>query len=148
MSLRELHLSDLQANACGVWQAPNGVKYLAVPHTIPVFASLTAMQAPIYDYEESTPPQYEFLIKAVSYTGITPGTLIQIQWPDGRYLQNAGVDFFSFCGTGKRARWLEKPKRVPPNAKIRLNLDNSGVNAVSNIELYFEGVLLVPMVTA
>ena len=146
MSLRQLKLSDLQINSCGTFKDPSGTQYLELPHTVCVFTTVGANAAIIPDYEQATPPEFPFLVKMISYTGLTAGTLIQIQWPDGRYLQNTPVDFFSFCGTGKRARWLEAPKMCPPNAKIRLTIDNSQVDAQSDIELYFEGVLRVPMV--
>jgi hypothetical protein len=145
LSLRTLQISDLQVNACGKWTDPNGTKYLELPHVVPVFTSVGADVAPIVDYEVGTPPEFGFGVKCISYTGITPGTLIQIQWPDGRYLQSNPVDMFSFCGTGKRARWLEVVKWMPPNSKIRLKIDNSAA-AYTDIEMYFEGVLRVPMV--
>lgn len=148
MSLRELKLSDLQVNACGKWTDPAGVEFLELPHTICVFTSVAGDAAIVPDYEQATPAEFDFLVKAISYTGLTPGTLIQIQWPDGRYLQSSPVDFFSFCGTGKRARWLEIPKLLPPNSKIRLTINNSAVGSQSNIEMYFEGVLRIPMVKA
>jgi hypothetical protein len=146
LSLRQLQISDLQVNACGKWSNPSGVQYLELPHVVPVFTSIGANVAPIADYEVGTPAEFAFLVKCLSYTGLTPGTLIQVQWPDGRYLQSNPVDMFSFCGTGKRARWLERPKLCPPNTKIRLKLDNSLVGSQSDIEMYFEGVLRVPMV--
>jgi hypothetical protein len=148
MSLRQLLLSDLQINACGKFTDPSGVQILELPHTVPVFTSVAGDAPVVADYEQGTPAEFAFLVKAISFTGLTPGTLIQIQWPDGRYLQNSPVDFFSFCGTGKRARWLEAPKLCPPNSKIRLTIDNSAVGSQSDIELYFEGVLRIPMVTA
>lgn len=146
MSLRQLQPSDLQVNACGKWTAPNGTKYLELYHVVPVFTSVAANALPIVDYEVGTPAEFAFVAKCISYTGLTPGTLIQVQWPDGRYLQSSPVDMFSFCGTGKRARWLEIPKVCPPDSKIRLKIDNSLVDVQSDIEMYFEGVLRVPMV--
>ena len=145
MSLRELNISDLQVNACGKWVSPGGMTFLELPHTVTTFTSIAAGVA-VPEYEQGTPAEFEFLVKAISFTGITAGTLIQIQWPDGRYLQSKPVDFFSFVGTGKRARWLEAPKLCPPNSKIRLTIDNSAAGSQSDIELYFEGVLRVPMV--
>lgn len=146
MSLRDLKLSDLQLNACGAYSLPSGAKILVVPHTIPVFETLQANQPIVTDYEQATDPDYDFIVKAISYTGLTPGTLIQVQWPDGRYLSNAPVNLFSFCGTGKRSRGFDQPKLVPANQKIRLTLDNSAVDSVSNVEMYFEGVLRVALV--
>lgn len=146
MSLREIKLSDLQVNACGKFIDPSGVTFLELPQTLCVFTSVAPNASLIPDYEQATPPEFPFLCKLISYTGLTPGTLIQIQWPDGKYLQSVPLDFFSFCGTGKRARWLEVPKLCPPSSKIRLTIDNSAVDAQSDIELYFEGVLRIPMV--
>lgn len=145
MNLRTIKLSDLQLNGCGVFTLPNGSQILELPWTVPVFTSVAALTT-VEDFEVSTHPEFAFEVKAVSYTGLVPGTLIQIQWPDGLYLQNTPVDFFSFCGTGKRARWLEVPKLCGTNAKIRLNINNSAVDQQSDIELYFEGVLKIPMV--
>lgn len=146
MSLRELKLSDLQINSCGAASAPNGAKILFVPHTIPVFETLQAEQAILTDYEVATDPDYDFIVKAISYTGLTPATLFQVQWPDGRYLSNTTVDLFSFCGTGKRSRGFDAPKLCPAASKIRLTMDNSAVGSISNVELYFEGVLKVILV--
>jgi hypothetical protein len=144
MSFRQIKLSDLQVNTCGQWTAPNGTRFLELPHTVTTFLTV-AGNAELFEYEQGTEPDFRFLCKAVSFTGVTPGTLIQIQWPDGRYLQSVPMDFFSFVGTGKRARWLEAPKLMPPSSKIRLTIDNSQVDVSSDIELYFEGVLRIPM---
>ena len=142
--LREMRLSDLQLKSCTRWRAPDGVVYLEVPYVLPFYLSVAA-GAVLDDIELGTPPEFELACKQICSTGITPGTLIQIQWPDGRYLSNPGVDFFSFVGTGRRARGLEFPKRIRPSSKIRLNIDNSGA-AAADLEIYFEGVLRVPLV--
>lgn len=146
MSLRQLKLSDLQINACGVYTTPQGLQILPLPWTLPGYVSLTALQAPVPDFEIGTHPEFPFLVRAISYTGLVPATLIQVQWPDGKYLSNAPVDFFSFVGTGKRGRYLEVPKLCPPQSKIKLNLDNSAVSSNSDVEVYFEGCLLIPLV--
>jgi hypothetical protein len=143
--LREMRLSDLQLKTCTRWRAPDGVVYLEIQHTLPFYRTVAA-GAVLDDVELGTPPEFEFACKQISSTGVTPGTLIQIQWPDGRYLSNPGVDFFSFVGTGRRARGLEFPKRIKPASKIRFNIDNSGVPTSADLEIYFEGVLRVPLV--
>lgn len=142
-----MQLTDLQIEACSLWKDPAGVSYLEVPHVVP-FYFVIAAGATKEDVELGTPAEFAFRCKVVSSTCLTPGTLIQIQWPDGRYLSNPGIDFFSFVGTGRRGRNLEHPKVFPPSSKIRFNLDNSAVAVDSELELFFEGVLLVPMVKA
>lgn len=142
--LREMRLSDLQLKTCTRWVAPDGVVYLEIAHTLPFYLSVAA-GVMLDDVELGTPPEFEFACKQICSTGITPGTLVQIQWPDGRYLSNPGVDFFSFVGTGRRARGLEFPKRIKPASKLRFNIDNSAAGA-SDLEIYFEGVLRVPLV--
>ena len=146
MSLRQLKLSDLQVNSCGRWTAPNGTVFIELPHTLAVYTTLAANAPIVTDYEQATPPEFSFFAKAISNTGLTPGTLVQVQWPDGKYLSNVPVDAFSFWGTGKRARWLEIGKLCPPSSKIRLTFDNSAVDAESDVEMFFEGVLRIPMV--
>jgi len=143
--LREMRLSDLQLQSCTRWVSPDGVVYLELPYVLPFFKTVAA-GAMVDDSELGTPPAYEFACKAIGSTGVTPGTLVQIQWPDGRYLSNPGVDFFSFVGTGRRGRLLDVPKRLRPASKIRLNIDNSGVAVASELEIYFEGVLRIPLV--
>jgi len=98
------------------------------------------------DDELGTHPRYEFAVKLIGNTGITPGTLVQVQWPDARYLSNPGIDVFSFWGTGRRGRLLDPIKRLRPASKIRFNIDNSGVGVQSDLEIYFEGVLRIPLV--
>lgn len=146
MNFTPLALSDLQMKTCTRWQGPDNRVFLELPKTISLYQSFGANAAPVPDIELGTPPNYDFICKVVSYTGITPGTIIQIQWPDGRYLSNPGVDAFSFWGTGKRGRLLSVHKRMPPSSKIRVTCDNSAVGSVSNVELHFEGVLRVPMI--
>lgn len=142
--IRELKLSDLQTKVCTRFTAPDNTVLLPLPHVIPFYRSVDANASPLVDLELGTFAEYDFIVKAVSYTGVTPGTLIQIQWPDGRYLQNPGLDFFSFVGTGKRSRLVDPHKRIRKSAKIRISIDNSAVGLVSNVELYFEGVVLLP----
>lgn len=141
-----MELSDLQLASCTRWVSPEGVVYLELPYVLPFFRTVAA-GAMVDDAELGTPPGYEMACKAISSTGVTPGTLVQIQWPDGRYLSNPGVDFFSFVGTGRRAWSLaDTPKRLRPASKIRFNIDNSGVAVASELEIYFEGVLRIPLV--
>ena len=143
-SFRQLRLTDLQIATCTQWKAPDGTVYLELPHVISFFQRVGADAAPLFDVEVGTPPEFDFVCKVVSYTGVTPGTLLQIQWPDGRYLQANPLDFFSFIGTGMRGRLIDPHKAMRPNSKIQLNIDNSAVGSASDIELYFEGVLRVP----
>jgi hypothetical protein len=110
----------------------------------PLF-QLVAAGVFVDDLELGTPPEFEFCCKVLSFSGITPGTLVQVQWPDGRYLSNPGVDLFSFVGTGRRGRLINPHKRMPPASKIRFNIDNRTVGQDVNLELYFEGVLRVPL---
>ena len=147
MNLRTLKLSDLQLGDCSRWFQPNGTQYLELPLILPYFKQVTGGQV-LDDEEVGTPPKYPFVCKAIGSTGVTPGTLVQIQWPDGRYLSNPGIDFFSFVGTGRRGRLIDPHKRMPPASKIILNIDNSGTDATSNLEIYFEGCLLIPLVGA
>ena len=147
MSLREMRLTDLQLRDCTRWVAPDGVVYLPQFHVMPFFKNVPA-GASLDDVELGTPPEFPFLIKLICSSGInTAGVLVQIQWPDGRYLSNPGVDFFSFVGTGRRGRLLDKPKVVPPSSKIRFNLINPN-QTDGDLEIYFEGALLVPLVNA
>jgi len=143
--MRPLQLTDMQLTNCTKWVAPNGDVLLPLPHTIPFYYQIGAgLVQP--DLELATPSESAFVCKVISSTGVTPGTLVQIQWPDGRYLSNPGVDFFSFVGTGRRGRLLDPYKYLPPSSKIKINLDNSAVGSAANMEIYFEGVLLVKMV--
>lgn len=145
MSLRELRLTDLQLQTCTRWVNPPGVTVLPVPHTIPFFYQIAANSF-ADGVELATHAEFPFLLKVISFTGVTPGTLIRIQWPDGRYLSNPGVDFFSFVRTGRLGRLMDPHKLLPPAQKLRLDLDNSAVGTAAVIELYLEGVLQVPLV--
>jgi hypothetical protein len=147
MSLRQLQLNDLQLATCTRWLNPSGVTVLPVAHTIPFFYQIAANTA-ADAVELATHAEFPFLLKVLSFTGVTPGTLIRLQWPDGRYLSNPGVDFFSFMRTGKLGRLIDPHKRLPPAQKIRLDIDNSAVGTAAVIELYLEGVLEVPLVSA
>lgn len=142
---RQVQLSDLQLKSCMRWTDPDGVVHLEVPYVLPFYRSIAA-GAFADDSELGTPPEYEFVCKVIGNTGVTPGTLIQIRWPDGRYLSNPGVDFFSFVGTGRRGRLLDVPKRLRPASKIRFNIDNTGVGSAADLEIYFEGALRIPLV--
>jgi len=141
--VKSLELSDLQLKSCTKWVA-NGQALLPIPHVIPFY--YYAQTGQMYsDVELATPSEGPFVCKVISSTGTVPGTIVQIQWPDGRYLSNPGIDFFSFVGTGRRGRLVYPHKILPRTSKIRLNLDNTnGANA--NMEIFFEGLLLMPMV--
>lgn len=142
-----MQLSDLQLATCTQWVNPQGVTILPVPHTLPFFFQVNA-NSQNYGVELATHPEFPFLLKVISYTGTTPGTLIRVQWPDGRYLSNPGMDFFSFVRTGRLGRLMSKPKLLAPAQKVRFDIDNSLVGSTSEIELYLEGELHVPMVNA
>ena len=144
--MRLANITDYQLQGCNKWTLGQATK-LAIAHTIPFFQQILAGQV-LNDIELATPPDHDFICKVVSSTGVTPGTLVQIQWPDGRYLSNPGVDFFSFVGTGRRGRLISPHKQCPRSSKIRLNLDNSLVDSTANLEIYFEGVVLVELVNS
>lgn len=76
MSLHQLKLSDLQVNSCGKWTAPNGTKFIELPHSVCVFTSLTANQPIITDYEQATPYpklcEASFMSQPNFFTGINP----------------------------------------------------------------------------
>jgi len=146
MNLSTLQLSDLQLGDCSAWTAPSGTQYLELPHILPYFNQVGA--GDVLDGEEiGTPAEYPFVCKAIGFTGLTPGTLIQIQWPDGRYLSNPGVDFFSFVRTGRLGRLIDPFKAMPANSKILMNINNSGQDVAANLEIYFEGCLRIPLVS-
>lgn len=150
MSLRQLQLTDKQLQSCTRWVNPQGLTILPVPHTIPWYYQIAA-NGTAFGVEVATHPEFPFLIKVIGFTGVTPGTLVRLQWPDGRYLSNPGVDFFSFVRTGRLGRVINAQnggKLVQPGQKIRFDLDNSAVGSTSVIELYLEGVLQVPLVKA
>ena len=145
MNLRQLELTDLQLATCSRWVNPPGVTVLPVPHTIPFFYQVPANSQAI-GVELGTHVEFPFLLKVISFTGLTPGTLIRIQWPDGRYLSNPGLDFFSFVRTGRLGRLMNPHKRLAQQQKIRLDIDNSTVGTAAVLEMYLEGVLQVPLV--
>jgi hypothetical protein len=142
---RQLELTDMQVQACSRWRDPAGREFLELFHVIPFFQAVPANAPIMVDVELGVPTEFDFLCKAIGYTGQTAGTLIQIQWPDGRYLSQAGVDVFNFIQTGKRGRLVSPEKELERGSKIRMNIDNSAVGSVSNVELYFEGLLRIPM---
>jgi len=144
--MRLANITDYQLGACNKWSLGNVTK-LAIAHTICVYQQI-ANGAILNDVEIATPSDHDFICKVVSSTGVTPGTLVQIQWPDGRYLSNPGVDFFSFVGTGRRGRLITPHKLCAKSSKIRLNFDNSLVGSTANLEIYFEGVILVDLVNS
>lgn len=155
MALRELRLTDLQIRACSLWVAPDGTQYLPVPHTIPFYFNAPAnppQTTQVPDVELGTPPKYKFLCKVISAAlqqtenPSIPTPIIQVQWPDGRYLSNPGMDVFSFIGTGKNGRLISPHKLMEPNSKIRLNVDNTANDVSYQVVMFFEGVLLVPLV--
>ena len=93
--------------------------------------------------------QYDFVINGISAVVDVTGddeTLLQIQWPDGRYLSNPGLPVWDFIGTGLRGWVLENPEVIAHGSKVKLNIDNSGNGSNVNLGLFFEGVLRIPMV--
>lgn len=145
--MRLANITDYQLQGCNKWTLGTTVTKLAIPHTLAFYQQILN-GAVLNDVEIATPAEHDFICKVVSSTGVTPGTLVQIQWPDGRYLSNPGVDFFSFVGTGRRGRLITPHKLCRKSSKIKLNLDNSLVGSTANLEIYFEGVLLVDLVNS
>lgn len=145
--MRLANLTDLQLATCNKWTLPSGVTKLAVPHTIPLYTEGPAPGALFPGIEISTPPDHDFICKVVSSTIITPGMLIRIQWPDGRYLSNPGIDFFKFVGTGRRGRLISPHKYLERAAKIKIDISAaSTASPTGYVEIYFEGVLLVDLI--
>jgi len=143
-----LELTDEQIVACAGFTAPDGATFLELPAVLSFVQTFTANAQPVEDLELGTFPSWDFVVCSVEYTGVTPGTIVQIQWPDGRYLMNPGIDAFSFIGTGKRGRLVDPEKLLRKQSKIRINVDNSNVGESSTVELYFYGYVRVPFAPA
>lgn len=140
-------LTDYQLQACS-WTSPDGAMFLELPHTIPWYfaAAADTLYAGI---EQAMSAQYDFVINGISAVVDVTGddeTLLQIQWPDGRYLSNPGLPVWDFIGTGLRGWVLENPEVIAHGSKVKLNIDNSGNGSNVNLGLFFEGVLRIPMV--
>jgi hypothetical protein len=154
VSLRELRLTDLQLRACSLWTDPDGSQYLPVYKCLPFYFVAPAnppTTTPIQDTELGTPPRYRFLCKVISAAfsqtanPSIPTPKIQIQWPDGRYLSNPALPVFSFVGTGKNGRLVWPHKMCPPSSKLRMNVDNTASTVAYQVQMFFEGCLLVPL---
>jgi hypothetical protein len=143
---RQLELTDLQVSACSRWRDPAGREFLELPNMIPFFRVVPG-GASLFDVELGIPAEFDFLCKAIgAVTDGTIGMVTRIQWPDSRYLQASPIDFQRFCRTGKRGRLIDPHKLCEKGQKIRLSLDNTANEEQVGIELYFEGVLRIPMV--
>jgi len=155
VALRELRLTDLQLRACSLWTDPDGTQYLPVYKCLPYYFVAPAnppQTTPVSDNELGTPPRYRFLCKTIeaafSQTAnpSIPTPVVQIQWPDGRYLSNPGMKVFSFIGTGKNAYLVDPFKMCPPSSKIRMNIDNTDSTVAYQLQMFFVGALLVPLI--
>lgn len=140
-------LTDYQLQACA-WTSPEGAAFLELPHTIPWY--FTAAAGTAYPgVEQAMSAQYDFVVKGISavvdFTGLDE-TLVQIQWPDGRFLSNPGLPVWDFIGTGLRGWVLENPELIAHGSKLKVNTDNSANFSAVNLALFFEGVLRIPMV--
>ena len=147
MSFRIPKLTDYQLKGC-IWQAPDGSKFLPMPYTVPWYFHAAASSIKL-GVEQAFHSEFDFYINAIG--GIQNKqdgdvTYIQVQWPDGRYLSNPGLPVWDFIGTGMRGFCIESGERVAHGSKVKLNVDNSGNDEDCDIALFFEGVLLVPMV--
>ena len=140
-------LTDMQFRACN-WTSPAGADFLPLAHTIPWY--FTAAATTLYQgIEQAMNSQYDFLVTGISAVVDVTGnneTLLQIQWPDGRFLSNPGLPVWDFIGTGLRGWVLENPELIPHGTKVKLNIDNSNNSSIVNLGLFFEGLLRVPMV--
>lgn len=143
MALRRIKLDDYQIAACDLWTAPDGTVYVPVPFVVPItFRAAAGVAYP--GVEIGCDSEFDFEASVISAVVIVPGATVQVQWPDGRYNSNPGIPVYDFIGTGKRALLLDPPELIPRGDKIRLNIQGGAVD--STINLFFEGVLKVPMV--
>lgn len=140
-------LTDYQFQSCS-WTSPEGATYLELPHTISwYFQALADTDYP--GLEQAMSAQYDFVIHAIGAVVDVTGddeTLVQIQWPDGRFLSNPGLPVWDFIGTGLRGWNLENPELIAHGSKVKLNVDNTDNSSNVNLALFFEGVLRIPMV--
>lgn len=127
------------------WTSPEGRVFLELPHAMPWY--YTAAGSTLYQgIEQGMNPDYDFIVKAICAVIDVPVTLIQIQWPDGRFLSNPGLPMYDFIGTGLRGWVLENPELIQRGEKIKLQVDNSANASAVNLDLFFEGLLRIPMV--
>lgn len=92
--------------------------------------------------EQGFPPEFDFLVHGICSIATVSYTYARIQWPTGRYLSQAPVDMFNFCGTGRNGRRLTIPEFIPKGDTVKLEL---GTQAESTtLQLFFEGAILIP----
>lgn len=148
-TFKQPQLTDYQFAGC-VWTAPDGARFLLLPKTIVWYFRATS-GTQTNGIEQSFDPDYDVLVKSIGgYESNEAGDVcyVQVQWPDGRYLSNPGLPVWDFIGTGLRGFLLEQGEIIPRGQKVKFNVDNSGNEDDTDLALYFEGVVLIPMVEA
>lgn len=143
---RQAELTAQQIAACGTWQSEAGQMFLELYQVIPWYFLVNA-GALVENQEQAISPEYDFVCRQIGC--LCPGwsPIVKIRWPDGRSLSNPGLPLFDIIGTGRDALLLEAPELLARGQKIRLDIDNTVAHSVqTNIQLFFEGWLRIPMV--
>lgn len=133
--------------ACVPYNCPRG-NFLQLPHVLDFSITLnnvgnsTFLDVP--GQEVNAPPQYHFLVHAISALVDLPYTYLRIKWPDGKFFSNVPVDIWSMMQTGRNGRVLEVPKFLEKNSIIQQEFGTQQTGSPVNVQVFYEGALLIP----
>lgn len=145
MNDRKITAAKLQA--CMPYACPQG-NFLQLPFCSVFETQLSNVDGTAFlsvpGAEQNAPNKYDFLIHAMAALVSAPYTYMRVQWPDGHFLSNIPVDIWSMMQTGRNGRLFERPRFVEKNSVIRMEFGTAQTSAVVNVQLFFEGALLIP----
>lgn len=146
MNLRAIEARDFELRACLVWVAPDGTKYLELPHYLLLPLSILAGQT-LPTQQTPTHAKYFFVLDSVSLFQVSGSDVYgRFQWPDGHFSSQRAEDLTQFYGLGQYGV-VQDPERVmSPGSVIRtVQLFNSGIDDAV-LYIMFEGALRIPLV--
>ncbi len=133
---------DFDISKCGVPQLPSNARYVDLIKIYPYAQTLGAAGSGtdiMLDEKRTIDHNADFYLHDV--VAIGTGFYLRLQWPSGRYFNNAlqAVETFAGVMFTKNQDGTTRTVRIPASQSIGIGIQNFG-NAAVNVALFFRGV--------
>jgi len=137
-----LRQADIVLSRCGrpVPQDP-GLRVVAIPKAFKAWAVFAAAPSSLLSTVQVTVTgDTTWMLRAISsYITVPVGLVMQVQFPDGKFLFHNLADIRSIGGFGSWRYPFTQPKACPPGTKIQINFGDSAAGTAQAVPLLLEG---------
>lgn len=137
-----LRQADIVLSRCGRPIAKDpGLRVVAIPKAFKAWAVFAAAPSSLLSTVQVTVTgDTTWMLRAISsYITVPVGLVMQVQFPDGKFLFHNLADIRSIGGFGSWRYPFTQPKACPPGTKITISFGDSAAGTAQAVPLLLEG---------